>query len=445
MKYILSGLLSVIFISLYSQNKVVDQVIAVVGKNIIIQSEIEDQYIQLLAQGYYSDNDIKCDILENLLFQKLLLDQAELDSIEITTREVEYAMDNRFRQLINQFGSEEKLEEMLGKSILEMKTDLKEEMKNHLLTQKMQGKITEDIKITPAEVRNYFKKIPEDSLPVIGVEYEIEQIVRHPVISADEKAVVKEKLNGFRERIINGEKFSTLAVLYSEDPGSARKGGELGFVSRNDLVSEFAAVAFNLKTTDEVSRIVETEFGFHIIQLIEKKGELVNVRHILLSPKVAPEEMVKAKSYLDSIASLIRIDTLTFARAAEKFSDDDNSKLNGGLMVNPYTMSSRFTEEDLDATTRYMLKNMREGDISKPYESKDIGGKTVYKIIRLRKIVPEHKVNLKDDYQKIQDIALEDKKQEAINEWIRKKQKICYIHIDDSYRNCRFQVDGWIK
>jgi len=428
-----------------SQKNIVDQAIAVVGKNIILKSDIENQYVQMMSQEYISKSDLKCDILEEFLYQKLLLNQAELDSIEITLQEVEYAMDNRFRQIINKVGSEDKLEEYFGKSILEMKEDLKQEMKNQLLIQKMQGKVTEDLKITPTEVRKYFNEIHEDSLPTINETYEIEQIVKFPKIKDEDKEVVKEKLKELRERIINGDKFSTLAVLYSEDPGSAPKGGELGFVSRADLVSEFAAVAFNLKDPEEVSRIVETEFGYHIIQLIKKKGEFVNVRHILLSPKVSPNEMVKAKNVLDSISTLVKIDSLTFVKAAEKFSDDENSKNTGGLVVNYYTGNSQFEKEHLDANTYYNIKSLKIGDISKPFESKNEKGKTVYKIVRLKSKTNAHKINLKDDYQRVQDVALADKKQKVLNNWIKQRQTSTYIHIDESYQNCNFEMKGWIK
>jgi peptidyl-prolyl cis-trans isomerase SurA len=429
-----------------TQDNVIDQIIATVGKNMIMQSDVENQLIQLKSQGYTSSGrDLKCDIFEELLFQKLLLNQAYLDSIEITEREVDYAMDNRFRQIIAKVGSEEALEEYFGKSMLEMKADLKEEMKEQLLIQKMQAKITEGIKITPAEVRLFFKDIPEDSLPTVNTQYEIEQIVKIPQTSDAQKAEVKEKLTKLRDRIVNGESFSTLAVLYSEDPGSATKGGELGFLSREDLVAEFSSVAFNLKTENEVSRIVETEFGLHIIQLIEKRGEMINVRHILMSPKVSPEEIVKAKSSLDSIKKVIKNDSLDFNKAAEKFSDDEETKLSGGLMLNPYTSDSKFEDDYLDPTTKYIIGKIKTGEISDPFETKDMNGKTVYKIIRLKSKISPHKVNLKDDYQKIQEIALAHKKQMTTNDWIKSKQSATYINIDEEYRSCEFQMSGWVK
>lgn len=427
-----------------NNGKVIDQVIAVVGGKIILLSDIEEQYTQLKAQGFESKGDVKCEILEELLFQKLLLNQAELDSIEVTSKEINQTMESRFKYFISQIGSEEKLEEYFGKSILEMKEDFRENIKEQLLTQKMQSKLTDDIKITPSEVRAFFKNIPADSLPYINTEFELQQIVLVPKISDEEKLLIREKLNEFRERVINGDKFSTLAVLYSEDPGSAKKGGELGFVSRTDLVPEFAAVAFNLKD-GEVSRIVETEFGYHIIQLIEKKGELVNVRHILLSPKPSVEKMMEIEKRLDSISTQIRENKITFEDAADKFSDDEKSKYNGGLMSNPYTGNTRFEANQLDQYSYYAVKDLNTGEISKVLQTRDDRGKIVYKIYKLKTKTKPHKANLKDDYQRIQDIALENKKQKEIDEWSSKKINNTYIHIDPSFGNCSFRLKGWLK
>ncbi len=444
-KIIILAAITISTLNSEAQKQIVDQVIAVVGKNIILQSDIENRYMQMVMQGYVSGGDMKCEILEDFLYEKLLLNQAELDSIEITKNEIEYAMDNRFRQIINQLGSEEELEKQFGKSILEMKADMKEDMKKILLSQKMLGKITENLKITPTEVRKYFNNLPKDSLPVVNETFEIEQIVKYPVIKKEDKEAVKNRLKEFRERIQNGDKFSTLAVLYSEDPGSAPKGGEIGFITREQVEPEFAAVAFNLKSPKEVSRIVETSYGYHIIQLIEKRGELINVRHILLSPKVSPEQMIKAKKTLDSIKNILASDTVSFAEIAEKYSDDENSKNTGGLVVNPYTGSSKFEKEHLDAATYYAIKNLNPGQISKPFETKDPDGKTVYKIVRLKSKTESHIMNLKEDYQAIKDIALADKKQKEINNWIKQRQASTYIHIDDSYKNCNFKMKAWVK
>ncbi|MBU0764637.1 MAG: peptidylprolyl isomerase, partial [Bacteroidetes bacterium] len=365
------------------QDNVVDQIVAVVGDNVILKSEIEYQYHQYRQQEYFSTTgDLRCDILEELMYQKLLVDQAKIDSLEITLKEVEDYINRKLSMLIEQIGDPKKLEELFGKSVEEIKEDWKEPTKDQILAEKMQNKLSGEIKVTPAEVRNYFKGIPKDSLPLINAEMEYEQIVKYPAVTEEDKLEVIDRLRGFRERILNGEKFSMFASLYSEDPGSGSQGGELGFVGRGDLVPEFAAVAFNLKS-DEVSRVVETEFGFHIIQMIEKKGELINVRHILLKPKIKESEIRKAKRFLDSIVRVIRMDTLTFSEAATRFSEDEASKFNGGLAVNMYTGSSRFEVDGLDGPTYYALKNLEIGEISAPFETIDTKGKKVYKIVRL--------------------------------------------------------------
>lgn len=427
------------------ENQVIDQIVAVVGKNIILHSDIENQYIQLKSQRYYSSGaDIKCDIFEELLFQKLLLNQAQLDSIEVSDKEIESTLDRRMEYFIEQAGSKEKLEEYLKKSILEIKDDFKDMIKEQMITERMQGVITKDIKITPAEVREFFKKFPQDSLPIINPEFEIQQIVKYPPVSEEEINSVKASLEDFRERVKNGGNFGTLAVLYSEDPGSAKKKGELGFVGRGDLVPEFAAIAFKLKE-GEVSRIVKTEFGYHIIQLIEKRGEKINARHILLKPKVSAAAIAQAKSSLDSIKTSIDNNEITFAEAAAKYSEDKNTSNNGGLVANPYTGSPKFEASQLDPTTFYAVNRLKTGDVSTPIETKDEKEKAVYKIVKLKSKTQPHKANLKDDYQRIQELAISGKKQKALEEWILQKQKSTYVHIDDSYKFCEFKYGNWIQ
>jgi peptidyl-prolyl cis-trans isomerase SurA len=313
-----------------------------------------------------------------------------------------------------------------------------------MLAEKMQEKLVGTLKVTPSEVRQYFKKMPEDSIPVVNEQVEYEQIVLYPVISEKEKLAVKERLNELRERILKGDKFSTLAVLYSEDPGSATKGGELGFMGRNDLVPEFAGVAFRLKD-GEVSRIVETEFGYHIIQLIERLGEQINVRHILLTPKIDPKSAVIARNRLDSIATAIRTDSISFKKAAEKFSQDIDTKFNGGLAVNMNTGNSRFETNSLDGTTSYWIKRLKVGELSSAFEYTNEKNQKCYKIIRLKARYPLHKANLADDYQNIQEYSISLKKQEIMNNWVEKSQKTTYIHIDKSYQNCAFKYKGWVK
>ncbi|HRT00227.1 MAG TPA: peptidylprolyl isomerase, partial [Bacteroidales bacterium] len=290
---VVAACFSIIFV--YSQSNVIDQIVAKVGNEIILKSDIENQYYQVLAQGYVEEEDLRCEVLEELLFQKLLYLQAKADSIQVTDREVESELDRRLSIFITQYGSEEKLEEYFGKSISEIKSDFRELIREQMMTQKVQQKLTSDIKVSPSDVRMFYESLPKDELPVIQGYYEFSEIVIVPKITKEEKEKTIEKLNNIRERIIQGESFATMAILYSEDPGSASKGGELGFVSRTDLVPEFSSVAFNLTSTDDVSRVVETEYGFHIIQLIERKGNLMNFRHILITPKPDDKSIMEAE------------------------------------------------------------------------------------------------------------------------------------------------------
>lgn len=442
-------LLSIILIAqlfnLFAQPQVIDQVLAVVGNNIILKSDVENQYLQMIAQGADSYGDIKCEIFEDLLFQKLLLNQAKVDSIEVTESEVEQRLEARLAMIINQAGSQEALVEYFNKPMDEIKSDLRKLLREQLLTQKMQSKITENIKITPSEVRNYFKSLDKDSLPLINSQLEIAQITREPKIYPEQIDAIKEKLNKYIERVNNGDKFSTLAILYSQDPGSAKNGGELGYITRHDLVSEFAAVAFNLKEPNEISGIVETDFGYHIIQLIDRKGERINVRHILLTPKVSRLEKKKVLAVLDSIADVVRKDSLTFAKAAIKFSNDEETKINGGVLINPATGNSHFQADEIDYSTYYAIKDLKISEISEPVESVDRKRKTIYKIITVITRTDPHVANINTDYQYLQNLALSEKKVTAVDKWIDNKQKDTYIRIDDSYKNCKFINKGWIK
>ncbi len=427
----------------FSQDKVIDQIIAIVGNNYILKSDIEGQFVQM-EKTYNSEADLKCVILEGLLYQSILLHRAELDSVVVSDKEIDSQIDRKIKMFISQAGSEKRLEESIGKSISEIKILLRESLKKQMVAEKMMDKLTGSIKVTPSEVRQFFKDMPADSIPLVNEEIEYEQIVLYPTITEKEKLAVKAKLNELRERVLKGDKFSTLAVLYSEDMQSATKGGELGFLGRGDLVPEFSAVAFKLKD-GEVSKIIETEFGFHIIQLIERRGEQINVRHILIAPKVDPVSAVYCRNKLDSISKIIKADSIKFNKAAEKYSKDNETRFNGGLAVNPYTNNSRFDLEQLDATTSYWIKKLRDGETSNPFEFTDEKVKKCYKIIKLKARYPSHKANLADDYQKIQEIAIAKKKQEIMKTWIEKEQKTTYVHIDNSYKNCNFTYKGWIK
>ena len=428
----------------WSQNdSIVDGLVAVVGGNVILKSDIENQYLQIRSQGSITGTapKLKCQIFENLLLQKLLLHQAQVDSINVTDAQVELEMDRRMRYFISQAGTPERLEEHFGKSLLEIKNELREVIHETMLTEQEQQKITKDVSITPAEVKTYYRKLSKDSIPLINSEIEIGMILKQPEIGDVEKQAVKEKLKGFKDRFAKGDDFSTLAVLYSEDPGSSKQGGELGMFKRGEMRPEFEAAAFKLKP-GEVSDIVETEDGFHLIQMIERRGEYINVRHILLQPKVSPVNLSKAKVSLDSVASLIEKKKMTFDQAVVMYSDDPG-KNSGGLMINQVSGNSKFESSQVDAKIFFVIDKLKPGEVSVPVMTTD-RGKQDYRIYYLKSRSNPHKANLDEDYARIQELALEKKKTAMVDNWIANKMKSTYISIMSDYRNCTFERK-WIK
>jgi len=423
---------------------VLDQVIAVVGGNIILQSDLDAQYAQYQMQEGVTgdDSEIQCAMLESMLFQKLLLNQAELDSVTVSDGQVEAEMDRRLRHYISLFGSQEKFEEFYQKSTLEFKDELRDQVRDMMMIEMVQQTITENVNITPSEVKAFYREMPEDSIPFINSEVEMAQIVKMPPINQEEIERVKNKLQELRYRIINGENFATLAILYSEDPGSAKKGGELGLYGRGEMYPEFEAASFALKG-DEVSEIVKTEAGYHIIQLIERRGEYINVRHILIRPKVSPADLVKAKKELDSIADLIENGTYTFEEAVTEFSDDP-SKNNNGLVLNPMSGTSLFEADQLDPKVFFVIDKLEVGEISVPVQFQTPDGKDAYRILQLRKRTEPHKANLKDDYDRIQEWALEQKKQDVITKWVEEKSNNTYVRVNDDFKECGF-VNNWVQ
>lgn len=422
-----------------AQKPIIDKVVAVVGNNAILLSDIENQYHQTPEKSKYDGIDLKCNILEELIYQNFLLHQAEIDSITVGEKEIESEMERRLRYFINQIGSEKKLEEYFNKSMIDIKSDLRKSLRKQMLAEKMQDKIIGNIKVTPTDVRNFYKSLPSDSIPFINEQVEYQQIVFYPLISEKEKIEAKEKLNIIRERILKGESFATLAVLYSEDPGSALRGGELGFFTRNDMVPEFSGAAFKLKE-GEVSPIIETEFGFHIIQLIERKGEQINVRHILITVKSSYEELQKAKKLAQTVYQKIIADSITFSKAAIQYSMDKNTSFNEGIAVNPLNNTIRFDVEQLDPVSARQIEKLKVGQISQPFDFINEQGKKGYKIIKLKARYKAHKANLSDDYNYLQQLTQEQKKQEAIKNWILKKTKTTYFTIDDDFKNCEFNL-----
>ncbi|MFZ4412818.1 MAG: foldase protein PrsA [Bacteroidales bacterium] len=427
-----------------AQDVIIDQVVAIVGGNIIKVSDIEQQYNQMQIQGNLKGGDnVKCSILENILVSKLMLNQAKVDSVVVGEEQVESELERRIRYYISQVGSKEKFEEYYKKSVNEFKDEFRDNIRNQMLVQMMEGNITESKKVTPSEVKKFYDEIPSDSIPLINAEYEIGQIIRQPVISKAEKEVVKQRLNELRERILKGEKFASLAALYSEDPGSAKKSGELGLFGRGEMFPEFEAAAFNLKTPDQVSNVIETKAGYHILQLIERRGDFVNVRHILLMPKVSPYELQKAKLYLDSVLVIIKDSSMNFEKAALKYSDDP-SRNNGGIMVNPNGGNSKFGADDIDPSLFFIIDKMKVGDISNPIIMNDNDGKQAFRIVYLKSRSSAHRANLKDDYDKIQNATLERIKGNAIKKWISDKIEKTYIKFYDNYKDCKFE-NVWVK
>ncbi len=427
------------FVHAQPKGKIIDQVVAVVGNNLILQSDLDNELQQLKSQGNDSLPVDECTILEELLFQKLLVHQAELDSVTVSDGQIEGELDQRMRYYVAQAGSEKKLEEFMGKSIAELKADYKEDLRKILLAKTMQGKITQEVKVTPADVRAFYNTISKDSLPMVNSEVEICQIVKRPPVNEEVKAAVKEKLQKLRDRIVAGEDFAALAVLYSED-GSASFGGELGFKTRNELVSEFSAAGFTLQGKD-VSPVIESQYGFHIIQMVERRGEQANLRHILLVPKVLSSDMLKAQQYLDSIKLVIEKDKMEFKDAANKFSDDAETKYNGGSIVNQNSGTTRFETSEMDAGLFFTVDKLKVGEVSAPVKFASNDGKQAYRILYLKERTAPHKANLKEDYQKLQNVALVKKQQKTVEAWVKKRRALTYVKIDEEFRKCKLKYD----
>ena len=427
----------------FAQSRVViDQVIGVVGNSAILESDVINQQRQLEAQGIDFGINPDCAILDDVLYQKLLFNQAQLDSIEVADDQVEQVLDRRIRFFIQQIGSRERLEAYYGKTIDELKDEFRELIREQELSQRMEAKITENINVTPSEVRRFFNSLPEDSIPMVESEWVMAKIVKEPPIPKEEIDLVKERLEEFRQRILQGESFSTLAILYSEDPGSARRGGELGFHQRGDLFHEFEAVAYGLRP-GEVSEIVETQAGYHIIQMIERRGEQINVRHLLLMAKASPSDLAKARNELDSIRNLIITGDMTFEEAVEKFSDDPN-KINQGLMVNPYTGTNRFRTEEMEPALFFAVDKLEVGEITEPIPMMSEDGKQAFRLVKLISRIEPHRANLQDDYDLIQNLALQQKQRRAIQSWINRRLSSTYVFIHDNYQHCEFDFE-WVR
>lgn len=423
-----------------AQPEVIDRVIAVVGKHPILLSDLQSSLLQREGQGMPLE---KCRAFEMLLYQKLLIAAAERDSITVSEAELEQELSRRMAYFIQQFGSEEKLEAFYGKRTNVIKDELRNEVEDQMLAERMAARVTGDTKVSPAEIREYYNSMPEDSLPLVEAEVELQQLVRKPVWSEEAKKDAKETLEGYRQRVLKGQStMSTLARLYSEDPGSAREGGIYRNVPRGMMEPAFDATAFRLKN-GEISEVFETSFGYHFIELVQRKGDVVDLRHILVIPKMLPEDFFRCKRELDSVYKEINTGKLTFEEAVKKYSDDKETKQNAGLMINPRTASTKFDNEilsQMDQNIIVTLGNMLVGDISKPMEFTDVDGKRAYRIVKLKNRIDPHRTNMKDDYQRLSNMAVANKNRKLVKDWIRKRSAGTYIRLDPGF-SCSFEND----
>lgn len=434
--------------ALVNPNSVIDAVEWVVGDEAILKSDIEMTRLQSEAEGIKYKGDPDCEIPEQLAVQKLFLHQAALDSIQVSESEIAQGIDEQINYWIQMVGSREKLEEYRKMSITKIRQSMHDDFKNRQLIQKMRQKLVENVKVTPSQVRDYFRNLPQDSLPYVPTEVEVELIAQHPKIPQTEINRIKDELRDFTDRINKGETtFATLARLYSEDPGSARQGGEMDYVGRGMLDPAFAAVAFNLTDPKKISKIVESEYGYHIIQLIDKRGDKIKVRHILLKPKVSPEAVDVGIHRLDSIADDIRNKKFSFEDAAVYVSDDKDTKNNHGLMVNSSSNSrtSRFQMKDLPTEIARVVDTLKVGEVSQAFEMIDSRGKTTCAIVKLKDRLDGHRASLSEDFQTLKDIVEAKEKEKVLHDWVVDKIKHTYVRMDDSFKNCNYEYEGWIK
>lgn len=430
----------------FSQERVViDEVVGVVGNAALLKSDVFNQRRQMESQRVNLGSKPDCTVLDEALLQKLFYYQALVDSLEVTDDQIERTLNQRMAFFVSQIGSRDLLEEYYGKTIDAIKDDLRDIVREQELSQMFERHITKNVRVTPSDVRAFFNSIPPDQIPIVESEMVLKQIVIKPPISEFEIELARERLNEYRRRVLEGESFATLAIMYSEDPGSRSKGGELGFHGRGELFAEFERVAYSLRP-GEMSEIVETRAGFHLIQMIERRGELINVRHILIQPKVSQIDLVAASRRLDSIRTAIQSGTITFDEAALKFSDDPG-KINQGLMINPFTLSTAFTTRQLQEFEPLVLRTvdqMEVNGISRPIGLKTDDNRDAFRIVKLVSRTEPHPANLQQDYDFIQELALQDKRREAVINWINRVLPNTHVYIHPQYHDCDFQFN-WLK
>lgn len=440
-------LLCTIFANAQQQRKAIDGTMWIVGENSILRSEIEEQRLMAQYNGTRFEGNAACAIAEQIAVQHLFLHQATLDSIVANEGQVSMRVNMQINQYIAEIGSQEKLEEYFKKSLNEIREELFDIMKKQMIVQEVQQKIIGNTKISPSEVRKFYNELKEDSIPTMPATVEVQIIRLEPLVSENDKEDVKNSLRQLAERVNKGNAdFTMLARLYSEDEGTAKQGGDLGFFSRGMMEPEFSNVAFDLQEEGKVSRVVETVYGYHIIQLVERKGDRIRCRHILMRPKVASDVKRSTTERLDSIAFIINNGSVTFEEAAARFSSDKSTRLNGGLMSNPNNASSRFEYQNLPSEIAREVYNMKKGEISKPFAMIDAQlGKEVYVVVKVKDKLDAHKANLTDDYQVIKRYCENVRSEEVIKNWIKNKIKETYIYIHPELSNCKFEYDSWIK
>ena len=442
MKLFFLNIILLISFSSYSQS--IDKIQAIIGSEILLTSDIENQYNQILSQGVIETENIRCDIIDELLLQNFLVHHAKIDStIEINQDEIDSEINNRISYFEKQLGSLAKVESFFNRSIESMEEELLYIVKDQFYTQKKQSKIISNVKITPNEVKEFYNQLQSEDIPLVPTKLELSQIVISPVLSEEKQQSIKDKLNNFRKRIYNGEDFKVLATLYSDDIVSANNGGELGFMKRGELVPEFERAAFKLKK-DEISEVVESKFGFHIIQMIERRGEQINVRHILIKPKYSSLSLKNASDKINSIKADLDSSKISFAEALQRFSDDE-SKNNGGIILNPKNGTSFFTFDEIDPSIRYTVEKMKIGDISDPSLSKSQDGtQAAYRLVKLNNKIDEHKANVVDDFDLLKEYALANKKQKVLEKWVTDNINDTYINLSKDLSVCSC-YNKWTK
>ena len=427
---------------------VVDEVIWVVGDEPILKSDVEVTRIQAAMEGQRWKGDPDCAIPEQIAVQKLFLHQAAIDSIEVTESEISSETEQRIEYMVSQIGSREKLEEYRKQSMTQIRQSMHDDLRDQMLIQKMKQKLVENIRVTPSEVRRFFRDLPFDSIPYVPTEVEVQIIAQTPRIAPEEINRVKEELREYTERVTKGETtFQTLARLYSEDPGSRRAGGEMDYVGRGMLDPAFAAVAFNLTDPKKISKIVESEYGFHIIQLVDKRGDKIKVRHILRKPVVSDSAVHQSLVRLDSIADAIRGGEFTFEEGASVISDDKDTRMNRGLMANRTEsgQTSRFKLQDLPPEIAKVVDTLQVGQISKAFQMVNNNGKTICVIAKLKSRTEGHKATITEDFQVMKDMVLNKRREQVLHDWVVNKIKSTYVRVNNRYRDCKFEYQGWIK